>query len=68
MAKLTIYTETCKGCGLCVVACPKNILVLSEHKLNSKGYQPVEIINQDACIACAACARTCPDMAIEIDK
>ena len=68
MAKLTIYTETCKGCGLCVRACPKNLLALAKDHLNSKGYQPVEITDQDACIACAACARTCPDMAIEIEK
>ena len=68
MAKLTIYTEICKGCGLCVRACPKNLLTLEETKLNSKGYQPVRIVDQDACIACAACASTCPDVAIEIDK
>ncbi len=68
MAKLTIYEETCKGCGLCVRSCPKKILRLTEHRLNSKGYQIVEIIDQQACIACAACARTCPDTAIEIDK
>lgn len=68
MAKLTIYTEICKGCGLCVRACPKDLLTMEGTKLNSKGYQPVRIVDQEACIACAACARTCPDVAIEIDK
>jgi len=68
MAKFIIYTEICKGCGLCVRACPKNLLSLAKSKLNSKGYQPVEITDEAACIACAACARTCPDLAIEIEK
>ena len=59
MAKLTIYTETCKGCGLCVQACPKQLLCLAPDKLNSKGYQPATIEDQSVCTGCAACARTC---------
>jgi 2-oxoglutarate ferredoxin oxidoreductase subunit delta len=68
MAKLTIHTEICKGCSLCVYACPKQLLSLSPTKLNAKGYQPVQIIDETACTGCAACARTCPDLVIEIDK
>lgn len=68
MVKLTISDEVCKGCGLCVRACPKNIVALSKTKLNSKGYHPAEITDIGKCIACAACARTCPDTAIEIEK
>ena len=68
MVKLTIDENRCKGCGLCVRACPKKILELSKTKLNAKGYHPSELLDQDACIACAACARTCPDMVIRIEK
>jgi 2-oxoglutarate ferredoxin oxidoreductase subunit delta len=68
MVKITIDTERCKGCGLCVRLCPKNIVALSKTKLNSKGYHPAEITDIEACIACASCARTCPDTAIEIEK
>ena len=56
MPKLTIDKNSCKGCGLCVTFCPKGILKLSENELNDKGYNPVEIIDMDACTACAACA------------
>lgn len=68
MANVIINEEKCKGCGLCVRACPKKILALSTKKLNSKGYHPAEVTDMEACIACASCARTCPDAVITIEK
>ena len=68
MVKVTINELVCKGCGLCVRACPKNILALSRTKLNAKGYRPAELTDAEACIGCASCARTCPDVAIRIEK
>jgi len=70
MAKLTFATNRCKGCGLCVNACPKKILRLSESSLNSKGYHPVEFTDggQEQCIACAFCATMCPDCIIKVEK
>ena len=68
MVKVSINELVCKGCGLCVRACPKNVLALSRTKLNAKGYHPAEVADPEACIACASCARTCPDVAIRIEK
>ena len=68
MVKLTISELVCKGCGLCVRACPKGVLALSKTKLNAKGYHPAEVVDQAACIGCASCARTCPDVALRIEK
>ncbi len=68
MAKLTFKTDNCKGCGLCVDACPKKVLALSKDKINKKGHHPVEAVNEEACIACTFCATMCPDCIIKIEK
>ena len=68
MNKLTFNTERCKGCGLCVSVCPKNILELDAGVLNSKGYHPVKVTEQEKCIACAMCATMCPDCVIKVEK
>ena len=68
MVKLTIDEVLCKGCGLCVRACPKNLLELSKTKINAKGYHPAELTDKEACVGCASCAKTCPDVVIRIEK
>ncbi len=66
MATTTIKETICKGCGLCVTACPKKILRLSPDRLNEKGYAPAELTDSDKCIACGFCFTICPDCAITI--
>lgn len=68
MAKLTIHEDTCKGCGLCIGACPKGLLAIDKSHLNAKGYHPIGIEHMEECIGCASCARMCPDCALEVDK
>ena len=68
MAKLTFKEELCKGCGLCVNACPKGILRLSPNRLNHKGHSPVELTDENACIGCASCALMCPDCVIKVER
>ena len=68
MAKLTFKTDNCKGCGLCVDACPKHVLQLAADTINKKGHHPVEAVREDECIACAFCATMCPDCIIKIER
>lgn len=68
MAIVTFNTELCKGCGLCVGACPKKIVALLKGEINSKGYHPAGITDQSACIGCAFCATMCPDCVITVEK
>lgn len=64
---LIIDTNRCKGCGLCVVACPTHTLALTSKEVNHKGYAFCEEIN-DTCIGCASCAVVCPDGCISVFK
>lgn len=66
MAKGTIKIngKICKGCELCIIACPQDALALSQH-FNEKGYRYVELIS-DVCTGCVNCALVCPEAAIEV--
>ena len=68
MAKVTFNIELCKGCGLCVGACPKKIVKLDSEKINAKGYHPATVIEAEKCIGCAFCATMCPDCVITVEK
>jgi len=67
MPKMTVDPTYCKGCGLCIAACPKKIIRFSEN-INAKGYHYAECFEQDKCIACKMCYVTCPDVAITVEK
>lgn len=55
----------CKGCGVCVAACPCNVLALST-SVNDKGYNYAEMANADNCTGCASCGVICPDSCLVI--
>lgn len=56
MAHPVIEAEECVGCGICVDACPQEVLVIND------GIAEVE--NEDNCIACGDCVEECPMGAI----
>ena len=65
-AKVEIDTERCKGCYLCIEACPKKCLEKSG-QFSKTGYFPAKFA-KDECIGCQTCARVCPDLAIKVYK
>mgnify|MGYP000194081441 CR=1 FL=1 len=60
MAKIkgtvVIDKERCKGCDLCVVACPVQVLALAG-EVNGKGYNYSQMVRPDDCIGCASCPK-----------
>ncbi len=68
MAKVTFREDRCKGCRLCVSACPKKIVIIREDVLNSKGFHPAGVNEMEKCIGCAFCATMCPDCVITVEK
>lgn len=58
---LDIATDRCKGCGLCVAACPHHVLELDPGRVNALGHHPVRLVDPAGCTSCVLCARVCPD-------
>jgi 2-oxoglutarate ferredoxin oxidoreductase subunit delta len=63
--KIIIDRELCKGCLLCIRACPVKVLE-ADNALNSSGTYPSKAVNIDKCIACGNCYEVCPDICIEV--
>ena len=62
---IVVDIEKCKGCEVCVVNCPTNVIRLTR-EVNGKGYHFAYMEVPEACIGCANCAVVCPDGVISV--
>jgi len=62
---IVVDIEKCKGCEVCVPACPTDVIRLAED-VNGKGYHFAYMENPDNCTGCANCAIVCPDGVITV--
>ena len=60
---IVLDPERCKGCELCIPACPPLVLRMSSRR-NSSGYLIPELL--DGCTGCGACLLVCPDYCFEV--
>lgn len=63
---ITVDTARCKGCTLCAVACPCDVIALAPRRVNASGYPYVEPARAERCVGCAACGIVCPDGCITV--
>ncbi len=64
---IVVDNEKCKGCGLCVAACPTKVIDLHS-EVNGKGYHYAYMKEPESCIGCTSCAMVCPDSVISVYK
>lgn len=57
--KVTVRSDWCKGCNICVAFCPTGVLALEKN-----GATP---INPEKCVGCKKCELLCPDYAIKVE-
>jgi len=60
---VTIDIEQCKGCELCIPACPPEVLAMST-PLNDRGVPYPEL--SPGCTGCGACLLVCPDFCFAV--
>ncbi|MCX6260827.1 MAG: 4Fe-4S binding protein, partial [Bacteroidia bacterium] len=53
---LHLCEDTCNGCGMCIIVCPREVFELAGRKAH--------IVRRDYCMECGACALNCPVLAV----
>lgn len=64
---ITLDQNRCKGCELCTVVCPQDVLHIDAAALNGSGYHPAVLVDpREQCTGCAVCALICPEVCITV--
>jgi len=65
--RIEIDSEGCKGCGLCLTACPPQLVHIDTLFLNELGYHPAHLVDpNNQCTGCGLCAVICPEACITV--
>jgi 2-oxoglutarate ferredoxin oxidoreductase subunit delta len=62
---IVVDVQKCKGCGVCLSACPTSVIDLAK-EVNGKGYHFAYMEQPEACTGCSNCAIVCPDGVITV--
>ncbi|HMM12641.1 MAG TPA: ferredoxin family protein [Bacteroidales bacterium] len=64
---IVVDVQKCKGCGVCLPACPSDVISLAS-EVNGKGYNYAYMAKPDECTGCVNCGIVCPDGVITVYK
>ena len=67
MAKIHIKKNRCKGCGLCIDACPKKHIHLAD-AADERGIRVASLEEAHDCTGCGFCYVVCPDVAVTVHR
>lgn len=67
MIRVEINEAWCKGCNLCILFCPMQVLQEASY-LNKRGIHPPEMVEDHSCNRCRMCELVCPDFAITVSE
>jgi 2-oxoglutarate ferredoxin oxidoreductase subunit delta len=62
---IVVNKERCKGCEVCIGACPSNVISMTQ-EVNTKGYHTAFMEKPEECTGCTNCAIVCPDGVISV--
>lgn len=62
---IVVDIQKCKGCGVCVPACPTSVISLAK-EVNGKGYHYAYMEQPEECTGCSNCSIVCPDGVISV--
>ena len=62
---VVVDLEACKGCELCIEACPPRVLEMGT-EVNTRGYRFPLL--RPGCTGCRACSQICPDFVFQVYK
>ena len=58
---IDIRLDWCKGCGICIGICPRNVFTATSDRCP-------EIVDGARCTRCLLCELICPDFAIQVER
>ena len=64
---VVIDREACKGCDLCIDACPPRVLEMTTTVVNTTGHR-FPLLIAPGCTGCKACSQICPDFCFQVYK
>jgi len=68
-SSMALEPEKCIACGLCVIACPNQVINLSSEKdENNKKILMTYYMNMGRCLLCGLCTEACPTKALKLSQ